>query len=183
SEGSYNGLLCTVDTDEAYGILFAVATDTATQPTPEQVEAGQDYLGATANDSTFGAVTTAGSQSLVMGTIEEGSTQHVHFVHKDAAGNYSLVVTAAAIVVPESYAQVIYDGMGKPHASILHLYDGTHIGADASATLIATDLNIGLDAVVGRVCKNTADGSEGIITGNTAGPANVITVTLAGGTD
>ncbi|MCP3669809.1 MAG: hypothetical protein GY814_05150, partial [Gammaproteobacteria bacterium] len=40
SEGSYNGLLCTVDTDEAYGILFAVATDTATQPTPEQVEAG-----------------------------------------------------------------------------------------------------------------------------------------------
>ncbi|MCP3669040.1 MAG: hypothetical protein GY814_01090, partial [Gammaproteobacteria bacterium] len=42
SEGDTTGLVCKVDTDEANGIIFAVATDTATQPTPEQVEAGQD---------------------------------------------------------------------------------------------------------------------------------------------
>ncbi|MCP3669204.1 MAG: hypothetical protein GY814_01955 [Gammaproteobacteria bacterium] len=182
SEGDFQGLLCKVDTDEAYGVLFAVATDTATKPEPEQVEAGQDHLGATANDSNLSTVTTAGSQSLLMGNVEVGSTQYVHFVHKDASGNYSLVVTAASIVVPTYYAQVIYDGMVIPPDSILHLYDGTHTGADASTTL-TTALDLTLDAVVGRVCKNTADGSEGIITGNTAGPNSVITVTLAGGTD
>ncbi|MCP3669478.1 MAG: hypothetical protein GY814_03390, partial [Gammaproteobacteria bacterium] len=160
SEGDITGLLCKVDTDEATGIIFAVATDTATQPTPEQVEAGQDYLGATANDSAFGAVTSTGSQSLVMSNVTVGTTQHVHFMHKDASGNYSLVVTAAAIVVPNYYAQEIYDGMVIPPDSILHLYDGTHTGADASVTL-TTALNLVLDAVAGRVCKNTADGSEG----------------------
>ncbi|MCP3671691.1 MAG: hypothetical protein GY814_14930, partial [Gammaproteobacteria bacterium] len=128
SEGNFQGLLCKVDSNEATGILFTVATDTATQRTPEQVEAGQDHLGATANDSTFGAVTTMGSQSLVMSNVNVGTTQHVHFVHKDAAGNYSLVVTAASIVVPTYYAQVIYDGMVIPPDSILHLYDGTHTG-------------------------------------------------------
>ncbi|MCP4125903.1 MAG: hypothetical protein GY753_02430 [Gammaproteobacteria bacterium] len=182
SEGDTTGLLCKVDTNEANGILFTVATDTATKPEPEQVEAGQDHLGASANDSQFGAVTATGSQSLVMNNVDVGSTQHVHFMHKDAAGNYSLVVTAAAIVVPEYYAQEIYDGMVIPPDSILHLYDGTHTGADASATL-TTALDLTLDAVAGRVCKNTADGSEGIITGNTAGPNSVVTVTLAGGTD
>ncbi|MCP3672553.1 MAG: hypothetical protein GY814_19400, partial [Gammaproteobacteria bacterium] len=182
SEGSFQGLLCKVDSNEATGILFTVATDTTTKPTPEQVEAGQDHLGTTANDSTFGAVTTVGSQSLVMSNVEVGSTQHVHFMHKDASGNYSLVVTAASIVVPDYYAQEIYDGMVIPPDSILHLYDGTHTDADASTTL-TTALNLVLDAVVGRVCKNTADGSEGIITGNTVGPNSVITVTLAGGTD
>ncbi|MCP3672176.1 MAG: hypothetical protein GY814_17450, partial [Gammaproteobacteria bacterium] len=69
SEGDTTGLLCKVDTDEANGILFTVATDTATQPTPEQIEAGQDYLGATANDSAFGAVTSTGSQSLLMSNV------------------------------------------------------------------------------------------------------------------
>ncbi|MCP3672527.1 MAG: hypothetical protein GY814_19260, partial [Gammaproteobacteria bacterium] len=135
SEGDTTGLLCKVDTNEATGIIFTVATDTTTKPTSEQVEAGQDHLGATANDSQFGAVTTTGSQSLVMSNVAVGSTQYVHFMHKDASGNYSLVVTAAAIVVPEYYAQAIYDGMVIPHDSILHLYDGTHTGADASATL------------------------------------------------
>ncbi|MCP3671735.1 MAG: hypothetical protein GY814_15155, partial [Gammaproteobacteria bacterium] len=182
SEGDTTGLLCKTDTNENNGIIFAVATDTTTKPTPEQVEAGQDYLGATANDSVFGAVTIVGSQSLLMSNVNVGTTQHVHFVHKDAAGNYSLVVTAASIVVPNYYAQVIYDGMVIPPDSIFHLYDGTHTGADASTTL-TTALDLTLDAVVGRVCKNTADGSEGIITGNTAGPNSVITVTLAGGTD
>ncbi|MCP4079448.1 MAG: hypothetical protein GY743_04305 [Planctomycetaceae bacterium] len=182
SEGDTAGLLCKVDANENNGIIFAVATDTTTKPEPEQVEAGQDHLGATANDSAFGAVTITGSQSLVMNSVNVGTTQHVHFMHKDAAGNYSLVVTAASIVVPNYYAQVIYDGMVIPPDSILHLYDGTHTGADASATL-TTALNLTLDAVAGRVCKNTADGSEGIITGNTAGPNSVVTVTLAGGTD
>ncbi|MCP3672430.1 MAG: hypothetical protein GY814_18765, partial [Gammaproteobacteria bacterium] len=78
SEGDTAGLVCKVDTDEATGILFTVATDTATQPTPEQVEAGQDYLGATANDSAFGAVTIVGSQSLLMSNVNVGSVQHVH---------------------------------------------------------------------------------------------------------
>ncbi|MCP3669130.1 MAG: hypothetical protein GY814_01570, partial [Gammaproteobacteria bacterium] len=182
SEGNFRGLLGTVDTDEATGGIYCVSTDTATQPTPEQVEAGQDHLGATANDSNLSAVTTAGSQSLLMVNVDEGTTQYVHFVHKDAAQNYSPVVTAPVIVVPDYYAQEIYDGMVIPSDSILHLYDGTHTGADASATL-TTALNLVLDAVVGRVCKNTTDGSEGIITGNTAGPNSVITVTLAGGTD
>ncbi|MCP4472921.1 MAG: hypothetical protein GY815_19955, partial [Gammaproteobacteria bacterium] len=118
SEGDTAGLVCEVDTDEATGILFTVATDTATQPTPEQVEAGQDYLGATANDSAFDAVTSTGSQSLLMSNVNVGSAQHVHFVHKDAASNYSLVVTAASIVVPNYYAQVIYDGMVIPPDSI-----------------------------------------------------------------
>ncbi|MCP3671213.1 MAG: hypothetical protein GY814_12430, partial [Gammaproteobacteria bacterium] len=169
SEGNFQGLLCKVDSNEATGILFTVATDTTTKPTPEQVEAGQDHLRTTANDSAFGAVTSTGSQPLVMSNVEVGSTQHVHFVHKDAASNYSLVATAPAIVVPEYYADATYDGMVIPSDSILHLYDGTHTGADASVAL-TTALNLVLDAVVGRVCKNTADGSEGIITGNTAGP-------------
>ncbi|MCP4468707.1 MAG: hypothetical protein GY813_18425, partial [Halieaceae bacterium] len=74
SEGDITGLVCKVDTDEATGILFTVATDTTTKPTPEQVEAGQDHLGASANDSQFDAVTTTGTQSRLMSKIEVGST-------------------------------------------------------------------------------------------------------------
>ncbi|MCP3671160.1 MAG: hypothetical protein GY814_12150, partial [Gammaproteobacteria bacterium] len=63
SEGHFQGMLCKVDTDEDNGGIYGVSTDTATKPEPEQVEAGQDHLGATANDSQSGAVTATGSQS------------------------------------------------------------------------------------------------------------------------
>ncbi|MCP4470529.1 MAG: hypothetical protein GY815_07565 [Gammaproteobacteria bacterium] len=38
---------------------------------------------------------------MLLDGVVGDTTQHVHFMHKDEAGNYSLVVTAAAIVVPD----------------------------------------------------------------------------------
>lgn len=57
---------------------------------------------------------------------------------------------------------------------------GAHTGADDAAVLTDKNQDWGVDGLIGLYIVNETDGSQGIITDNTA---DTITVTLAGGAD
>lgn len=99
--GSGGTLDCsgTVSTDEANGNLYAVATASATAPTGLQVENGQDHTGAAALRVVGPqTVTATGVQTVGSGSVTAG-TRYLHYMHKDAAGNRSAVVSSASFVV------------------------------------------------------------------------------------
>lgn len=96
-------LVCaaSVNTDEAGGTLYTVFTASATAPSAAQVEAGQDHAGGVALRGVSQAVSASGTQSVASGSITAG-TRYAHFMHKDAAGNSSIVATSASFVVASS---------------------------------------------------------------------------------
>lgn len=99
--GAGGSLVCSgsVSTNEANGALWAVATASATAPTGVQVEAGQDHTGAAALRVVANqAVTATGVQTVASGAVSAG-TRFLHFMHKDAAGNRSTVVSSGSFVV------------------------------------------------------------------------------------
>jgi hypothetical protein len=98
--GAGGAFVCSgsVSTDEANGTLFAVATASATAPTGVQVEAGQDHTGAAALRVVSQAVTATGAQTVASGAVTAG-TRFLHFMHRDAAGNRSAVVSSGSFVV------------------------------------------------------------------------------------
>jgi hypothetical protein len=98
--GTGGTLVCsgTVTTDEGNGTLYAVATGSATAPTALQVEAGQDHTGAAALRVVSQAVTSTGAQTVPSGAVSAG-TRYLHYMHSDAAGNRSAVVSSAAFTV------------------------------------------------------------------------------------
>ena len=83
-----------VFTDEVGGTLFAVLTASATAPTPQQVEDGQDHTGATVI-SISQPVNSLGEQAIPATSLTAETGYYAHFMHKDAAGNRSDVVSAA----------------------------------------------------------------------------------------
>jgi len=68
---------------------------------------------------------------------------------------------------------------GIPVVNSSHTYSGTDSTSAGAATLTDSTAAWAVDALIGHTVQNVTDGSEGIITGNTA---TVITATLAGGT-
>lgn len=82
-----------VSTNEANGSLFAVATTSATAPSAAQVEAGLDHLGAAAASVLSKAVTAIGSQTVSLTGLLASTAYWLHYMHKDAAGNSSVVVS------------------------------------------------------------------------------------------
>lgn len=103
----------TVDTNEANGTLYWVVTQTDDQPNAFQVEAGVGADSEPADLAGSQAVTTTGTQEV---TTEEspglgqatGSPAEpmywAHFMHKDAAGNRSAVVTSPMFTVGDEFA-------------------------------------------------------------------------------
>lgn len=87
-----------VTTNEGNGTLYTAFTASATAPTALQVESGQDNTGAAALRADSQAVNSAGAQSVPSGSITAG-TRYAHYMHKDAAGNRSAVVTSASFTV------------------------------------------------------------------------------------
>jgi len=87
-----------VDTNEANGTLYWVVTQSATPPSVAQVQAGQNHLGAAADDSGNQAVTTTGTQTVSSTGLTTGVTYYFHFQQQDTATNDSTVVTSAGFV-------------------------------------------------------------------------------------
>ena len=83
-----------VFTDEVGGAVFVALTASATKPTPQQVEAGQDHTGATVI-SISQPVNSLGEQAIPATSLTAETGYYAHFMHKDAAGNRSDVVSSA----------------------------------------------------------------------------------------
>ena len=85
-----------VDTDEGNGTLYWVVTQSATSPTRAQVKAGQDHLGAAADDDGSQSVSGTGTQTLspAPSGLTAATAYFIHYMHEDAIGNQSAVLTA-----------------------------------------------------------------------------------------
>ena len=101
--GTGGALTCSgsVTTDEGNGTLYAVVTASATAPSKSQVKAGQDHTGTAALRTHSQAVSSTGSKSVPSGSVTSG-TRYFHFMHEDAAGNQSAVVTSSSFSVTAS---------------------------------------------------------------------------------
>jgi hypothetical protein len=90
----------TVSTNEGNGTLYAVATDSATQPSVAQIKAGQDHTGTAALRAVSQSVTATGTQTIASGAISGGAgTRYWHFLHTDAAANDSNRISSAGFSV------------------------------------------------------------------------------------
>ena len=83
-----------VFTDEIGGTLYVVITETATTPTAQQVEGGEDHASVAAIAISQG-VNTLGVQAVGASLLTAETGYYAHFMHKDAAGNRSDVVSSA----------------------------------------------------------------------------------------
>lgn len=86
----------TVSTDESGGTWYWVVTQSATGPSVAQVQAGQDHLGAAADDSGSAAVVATGVQTANSSGLVDGTTYYFHFQQEDAAANDSTVASSAS---------------------------------------------------------------------------------------
>ena len=85
-----------VTTDEANGTLYWVVTTSSTAPSAAQVKNGLDATGSPSDgDANSQAVTVAGVQNITPSGLTASTSYTTHFMHEDAAGNQSAVVSAS----------------------------------------------------------------------------------------
>jgi len=84
-----------VSTDEGNGILYWVATQSATAPTDAQVKNGADHTGAPADVAGSSNVSATGAQSVSVTTLTGGTSYYVHLMQEDTSQNASAVVSTA----------------------------------------------------------------------------------------
>lgn len=88
-----------VDTDDSTGTLYWVVTDSATQPSVAQIQAGQDHLGVAADDAGNQAISGLGTQTVAASAVTQNANRYFHFQQRDAGANDSTVVTSAVFQV------------------------------------------------------------------------------------
>lgn len=133
----------TVSTNEAAGTVYAVATASATAPMPLQVRNGQDHTGSGALRVISQAVSSSGTQAVASGAITGGAgTRYLHYMHEDAAGNRSAVVSSAGFSVTATATQLV---LTVPDAAGLSGFNAVVLSAaapGAGVTVIATPTGI-----------------------------------------
>jgi hypothetical protein len=97
-----------VSTNEGNGTLYVSVTTSATQPSASQIKAGQNHSGAAATFADDATVSATGAQTPFSVTGLTHTTDYwAHFMHEDAQGNQSAVVTASfetdAATVPDAF--------------------------------------------------------------------------------
>lgn len=93
-------LSATVDTDEAEGVAYWIASTVQQTPDPAQIKAGQNASGNAAAASNAQLVGVTGRQSFY---VDDGAlasdTYYVHVMHEDEAGNRSSVLTSSGVTI------------------------------------------------------------------------------------
>ena len=97
SETGATTAIASVTTDEGNGDLYVVITQSATPPTAQQVYDGEDHEGNPADFAGSTEVTGVGVIGPVgIVGLDPETTYYAHFMHEDAAGNRSEVVSSAS---------------------------------------------------------------------------------------
>lgn len=100
----------TVDTNEANGTLYAVATTSATPPSAAQVKLGQDNSGVAAAYAGNQAIGSTGTKNFSTTGLASGTAYTGFFMHEDAAANQSTVSAANGFTtdaVPDTTAPTL----------------------------------------------------------------------------
>lgn len=102
----------TVTTDEADGTLYWVVTQSATSPSVAQIQAGQNHLGAAADDSGNQVISSTGIKTANATGLLAGNEYYFHYQHADSDSNdstvlstsYSILLGAPTLSVPTGVA-------------------------------------------------------------------------------
>ncbi len=147
TETSITGSGATVGctTNEIAGDLACVVTNSATQPTAQQILDGNDHNGATAAYSGSISLSSSGAKTFAATFGPAGVDYFAHFVHRDPGNNDSNIVSSPAAIrlIPTITAfgtgnvvtegvqfTVVGDGFEAAQGSgTLELGDGTHTDA------------------------------------------------------
>lgn len=109
----------------------------------------------------------------------------VNIVDSEVSRNqYENLSQTIVSTLTNAYNNIFNDNHGDDTAKRIDVRQatatGTHDGSNNASVLTDSGASWTVNGLVGRVIKNTTDGSEGTITANTA---TTITATLSGGTD
>jgi hypothetical protein len=83
-------------TNEANGTLYLVMTTSATDPSVAQIKAGQDHTGAAAVYDDSRAISSIGQKTFNVTGLSSLTTYYAYWMHEDAAGNDSAIVSVDA---------------------------------------------------------------------------------------
>ena len=93
-----------VQTDTAEGRLHALLSQDPTPPDAVQISQGREAGGAAAPWSGSRAVSATGAQIIDADGLSPATAYHAHFMHVDAAGNASAVLSAGPVATPAAPA-------------------------------------------------------------------------------
>jgi hypothetical protein len=108
------------------------------------------------------------------------TTQEIDDVEVYLADHWASKLPQVVMLPPTGWDYIEMATATVPNDSILSYYNGSHDGADNAAVLTDSTASWDVDELAGLLLKNVTDGSQAVITANTA---TTITATLAGGTD
>jgi hypothetical protein len=166
-------------TSSGTGYAIDVGSAGAVPGSPASVNlSGDTFTGYASSNGTTGneaihVLYTSGT--LTINITDGGSTPSIH-----TAGATVTVLNAVTVKVTVKDATslvVIEDARVLMEAT--SIATGTHTGSNNAATLTDASQAFTIDELVGYRIYNTTDGSDGLITANTA---TTVTATLAGGT-
>jgi hypothetical protein len=120
-------------TNAGSGILYWIASTSATQPTPTQIKAGQMHTGSAAAASGSQAVSSGGSQEVFGGIfgLTNGVTYYAHFYQETDGLIATNMVTSGAFVPADVTGPVLSSA------------EGTQTGATTANLTVNTDTDEG----------------------------------------
>lgn len=125
-----------VTTDEGNGTLYWVVSTASNAPSKAQVKAGQMHTGAAAADD--GSQSVSGSGAQVLSPAPSGLTAetqyYIHFMHEDAEGNQSDVVSGDGFITTQVFGTLLGTLQGSNNDS------GTTLSATGSVAVLVGDL-------------------------------------------
>jgi hypothetical protein len=110
------------------GTVYRVVTTSATAPTKDQVQDGEDHTGAAAVVAASTAIATAGTQNYSASGLTEETTYYAHYMWINAIGGRSAVVSSASFETESTGTLVL--------RNILPFYD------DESETTLTDDTDV-----------------------------------------
>lgn len=113
-----------VTTDVANGVLYAVVTTSATQPSIAQIKAGQNNGGTAAAYASSQTITTTGAKTFSATGLTASTAYYAHFVHTDASSTDSNRSTSSSFTtaaVPRTATITLTSDGTTPRASLSSL--------------------------------------------------------------
>lgn len=139
-----------VTTDENNGTLYSVVSASSTPPSVAQIQDGQNNTGAAAVWSGNQSISGVGAKSFSITGLSPGAPYYAYFMHKDAAGNTSSVVSPAQFTTGSYAAITITD--------LKDLTTGTLRASETGVTAIINNVTTGALVVKLTGLTSTAGG-------------------------
>jgi hypothetical protein len=166
-------------TDEGNGMLYAVVTTSATQPSVAQIKAGETHTGAAAPWDGSVAVSSTGAKTIGATGLTAATTYYAHLVHADAAANDSNRVSSSSFTtssVAGLTSSTLKNNTGtvrasEPFEAYVHnpstgalVVKKTGLTSSGAGVVTFTDASLAAATSYRVVWRQTSEGAEGLET-------------------